>query len=74
MEGSKLIGLLKTFEKEDWTWFKKFLLSPYFNNREELIPFLDYLRGQAPEFKTKAIQKEKIITIDYIYTLNLFFI
>ncbi len=60
MQNSKLIDLLKTFEKEDWRWFRKFLLSPYFNNREELVIFCDYLRGQAPDFKEKAIRKEKV--------------
>ena len=60
MQNSKLIDLLKTFEKEDWRWFRKFLLSPYFNSREELIPFCDYLRKQAPEFKEKTIRKEKV--------------
>ena len=60
MQNSKLIDLLKTFEKEDWRWFRKFLLSPYFNNREELVTFCDYLRGQAPDFKEKAIRKEKV--------------
>ena len=60
MQDSKLIGLLKTFEKEDWRWFRKFLLSPYFNSREELVPFFDYLRNQSPDFKEKAIKKEKV--------------
>lgn len=60
MQNSKLIDLLKTFEKEDWRWFRKFLLSPYFNSREELVPFFDYLRKQAPDFNEKAIRKEKV--------------
>ena len=60
MQNSKLIDLLNTFEKEDWRWFRKFLLSPYFNSREELVVFCDYLRNQAPEFKEKAIRKEKV--------------
>ncbi|MEM6316857.1 MAG: hypothetical protein AAF960_04265, partial [Bacteroidota bacterium] len=60
MQESKLIGILKTFDKEDWRWFKKFLLSPYFNSREDLIPFFEYLRKQAPEFPEKAIRKEKV--------------
>ena len=60
MQNSKLIDLLKTFEKEDWRWFRKFLLSPYFNNREELVIFCDYLRKQAPDFKEKTIRKEKV--------------
>lgn len=60
MQNSKLIDLLKTFEKEDWRWFRKFLLSPYFNSREELVPFCDYLRKQAPDFNEKAIRKEKV--------------
>lgn len=60
MQNSKLLDLLKTFEKEDWRWFRKFLLSPYFNSREELVPFFDYLRKQAPDFNEKAIRKEKV--------------
>ncbi|MFK7980606.1 MAG: hypothetical protein AB8G86_11535 [Saprospiraceae bacterium] len=60
MQNSKLIDLLKTFEKEDWRWFRKFLLSPYFNSREELVVFCDYLRAQSPDFKEKAIRKEKV--------------
>jgi len=60
MQNSKLIDLLKTFEKEDWRWFRKFLLSPYFNSREELVPFCDYLRKQAPDFNEKTIRKEKV--------------
>ena len=60
MQNSKLIDLLKTFEKEDWRWFRKFLLSPYFNSREELVFFCDYLRSQTPDFNEKAIRKEKV--------------
>jgi len=60
MQDSKLILLLKTFEKEDWRWFKKFLQSPYFNNRKELLPFFEYLRGLSPDFKPQAIKKEKV--------------
>lgn len=60
MQDSKLVDLLKTFEKEDWRWFRKFLLSPYFNSREDLIPFFDYLRKCAPEFEEKTIRKEKV--------------
>lgn len=57
---SKLIELLKTFDKEDWRWFRKFLLSPYFNSREELIPLFEYLRSQYPEFKPNNLKKEKV--------------
>ena len=60
MQDSKLILLVKTFNKEDWRWFKKFLLSPYFNNREELLPFFDYLRSKSTNFETKSIKKEKV--------------
>lgn len=60
MQNSKLLDLLKTFKKEDWSWFRKFLLSPYFNSRAELVIFCDYLRSQAPEFKEKAVRKEKV--------------
>jgi len=60
MKNSKLLALLKTFSAEDWRWFSKFIKSPYFNAREELVPFFDYLRKLAPDFKEKAIEKERV--------------
>lgn len=60
MQDSKLILLLKTFNKEDWRWFRKFLLSPYFNNRKELINLFDYLRSQSPDFPLASLKKEKV--------------
>lgn len=60
MQDSKLILLLKTFTKEDWRWFRKFLLSPYFNNRAELIVLFDYLRVLSPDFKETGLKKEKV--------------
>ncbi len=60
MQDSKLILLLKTFDKEDWRWFRKFLLSPYFNNRKELINLFDYLRSQSPDFPLASLKKEKV--------------
>lgn len=60
MKNSKLIALLSTFNAEDWRWFSKFIKSPYFNSREELLPFAEYLRKLAPDFKEKQIEKEKV--------------
>ncbi len=60
MKNSKLIALLSTFDAEDWRWFIKFIKSPYFNAREELIPFADYLRKISPDFVEKAITKERV--------------
>lgn len=60
MKNSKLIALLATFDGEDWRWFSKFVKSPYFNAREELIPFFEYLRKVAPDFKEKVVEKERV--------------
>lgn len=60
MVNSKLILLLQSFDAEDWRWFNKFLRSPYFNNREELIPFFEHLRKLAPDFKEKELEKKRL--------------
>jgi hypothetical protein len=60
MKGSKLIDLLKVFSPEEMEEFGDFVSSPYFNKREELIPFYLYLRSLAPEWKEEALEKKSV--------------
>lgn len=60
MQNSKLIELLKTFEKEDLRAFSDFIRSPYYNKREDLVALFEYLKKQAPEFSTKKIERQKV--------------
>ena len=52
MQKSNLVAFLKHFSKQDWRAFRKFVRSPYFNQRKDIILLLDYLNeallAQAP--------------------------
>jgi len=60
MKNSKLIDLLKSFEKEDWRAFTEFIRSPYYNKRKEAIHLFNYLKKEAPNFKPTKIEKRKV--------------
>ncbi len=45
MENTRLLQLLRTFSPEERKAFKKFVRSPFFNQREEVIRLLDWLEG-----------------------------
>lgn len=60
MHNSKLIELLKTFNKEDLRAFSDFVRSPYYNKRADLIALFDYLKKQAPTFPDKKINRQKV--------------
>ncbi len=61
MNNSKLIFLLKSYDAEDWRLFAKFISSPFYNQKEEIVRFFDILRTLAPEFPAKKMEKEKIM-------------
>ena len=58
MKNSKLILLLKSFNRVEWRRFGDFLASPFFNKRTELYPFYEYLKQLAPEFPLDKLKKE----------------
>lgn len=60
MKNSKLLQLLQTFRTEEWRKFEEFVASPYFNKKQVLIPFCNYLRKAAPEFSDKKMDKKRI--------------
>jgi len=62
MLSSKLFTLLETFSKNDLARFDKYLRSPFFNEREDLItlyellyPFLKKKMGYSPEIADKKL-------------------
>ncbi len=59
MEHSKLLSLFKTLEKQEIRDFKKYLHSPFFNQREDVIQLFDYLLKQEKR-KKKAWDKETV--------------
>ena len=63
MTESKLIQLLRTFSTGEWRRFNEFVASPYFNKKEELVIFSQYLRTLAPNFSPKKLSKEVIFKV-----------
>ncbi len=59
MHNSKLIGIIKQFDKKELKRFDEFLRSPYFNKSAELSLFFAFLRKFAPEFSKSSMTKEK---------------
>ena len=60
MKGSKLLVLLSTFTKAELKEFNKFVSSPFFNNRKEVIPFFNHLQKLAPDFPDKNVGREAV--------------
>ncbi len=60
METSKLLQLLKSFNKNEWRLCSKFIRSPYFNEQKKVIALFDYLQDAAPRFAKKRIEKEVV--------------
>ncbi|MEM6316993.1 MAG: hypothetical protein AAF960_04945 [Bacteroidota bacterium] len=60
MTNSKLITLLKTFDKLEWRRLGEFLASPFFNKNQELLNFYGYLKKITPDFSEKKLTKERV--------------
>lgn len=60
MENSKLMGLLRSFDEQEWIEFGDFVASPYFNKRVALTRFYDALCCAAPGFSGQKVQKEVV--------------
>lgn len=60
MKNSKLIGLLSSFTEDELNDFEDFVASPYFNKREDLLPFYQVLKGCAPTFPDYQLKKQDI--------------
>ncbi len=60
MKKSKLIGFLKSLEKEELRQFNDFIASPYFNKSKEVQSLWQYLKPHHPSFPEEAIDKETV--------------
>ncbi len=62
MEKSKLIQLLRSFSDLEYREFAKFIASPFFNQKEDLIQLYNILRKESSkEFIPKRISRELIM-------------
>lgn len=60
MHQTKLIQLIRRFDKNEAKQFEIFLASPYFNTSEKLLTFYKILLTYHPDFESVKIDKEKI--------------
>ena len=65
MTDSKLIFLLKTFEKAEWRRFREYLASPYFNKRTDLLDFYDCIYRTYPDLAEKTLKKQRVFQTLY---------
>ena len=65
MEKSKLISLLKTFNKDEIKSFNDFVSSPFFNKEKVLIRLTGYLQNNHPDYNNSGIEKEKVYSFLY---------
>lgn len=65
MQKSKLISLLRSFNKEEIRKFNEMVNSPFFNKEKVLMKFTGLICSYYPEFNSRYLEKEKVF--DYLY-------
>jgi hypothetical protein len=65
MYTSNLVSLLKTFSKEEFKNFGKFVRSPFFNTRKDIVRYYIYLKKFYPSFNRECFTKQNIFSHVY---------
>ena len=65
MEKSNLVYTLKRFSRKDWRAVKKFVKSPYFNSREDVVLLFDFLEKKYNRIEYNRIDKVAIFKAIY---------
>jgi hypothetical protein len=65
MYSSNLVSLLKTFSKEEFKIFGKFIRSPFFNTRKDIVRYYIYLKKFYPAFSKQCFTKYNIYSHVY---------
>ncbi len=60
MKNSQLTEILRSFDKTEFREFEKFVKSPYFNNRSEIIRYLYSIKKFHPKFDSGSLKEENI--------------
>ena len=60
MKNTQLIESLRTLDKNEIKEFGKFISSPYFNNRSEVIRFFNSLKKFYPQFDSNQLNEEEV--------------
>ena len=59
MKNNKVFGILRTFSKEEFLEFGKFIASPFFAKGRNVIPLYRYLRKYYPGFDSPKMTHEE---------------
>ena len=65
MQKSNLILFLKRLEKRDWREFRKFVRSPYFNQRNDVVRMFEYLDEAINFLPPMALHRVKVFSKTY---------
>lgn len=65
MEKSNLVYTLKRFTAKDWRAVKKFVKSPYFNSRKDVILLFEFLEKKYKRIEYKKLDKVAIFKAIY---------
>ncbi len=65
MKNNQLKELFGSLNKNELKEFSKFLRSPFFNNRSEVIRYFDAIKKFWPEFNTKNLNEENLFSKVY---------
>ncbi|MCB0726033.1 MAG: hypothetical protein KDD00_01110 [Ignavibacteriae bacterium] len=60
MHKSSLLEILRTFSKQELIKFEDFIISPYFNKKENVTKLFLEVKKYAPEFASENLEKEKV--------------
>lgn len=60
MSDIKLIQILRTFSSEEYTQFKKFAASPYFNEGRNFLPLINELKKYHPGYEKDKFSRERV--------------
>lgn len=65
MMKNQLTEILSSFNKTEFREFEKFVASPYFNNRSEVIRFFESIKKFHPKFNSENLTEENLFKIVY---------
>lgn len=65
MQNSQLAVALRSLSKEEFREFGRFVRSPYFNNREEVIRYYDVIKKYRLKFDSAKLNEETIFSEVY---------
>jgi hypothetical protein len=60
MKNSNLISLLRSFSKDEFNHFGKFIRSPFYNTHKDIVRYYAFLKKYYPAFDQKSLTKENI--------------